>query len=69
MQKMVREDKSSIDKIKEFLSAGTSEAPKDIFMKMGIDITKKEFWENGLDEIEGLLNETEELARKLGKID
>lgn len=69
MQKMVREDKSSIDKIKEFLSAGTSESPKDIFMKMGIDITKKEFWENGLDEIEGLLNETEELARKLGKID
>lgn len=68
MQKMVREDKSSIEKVKEFLSTGTSESPKNIFMKMGIDITDKEFWNKGLDEMEELLNETEELAQKLGKI-
>lgn len=68
MQKMVRQNKSSIEKVKEFLSAGTSKSPKEIFMEMGIDISDKEFWNKGLDEIENLLNETEKLARKLGKI-
>ena len=35
---------------------------------MDIDISNKNFWDKGLDEIEVLLKETEELARKLGKI-
>ncbi len=68
MQKMVRENPENIEKVKEFLSAGTSDSPKNTFLKMGIDITDKEFWEKGLDQVESLLNETEELAKKLGKI-
>lgn len=68
MQSMVKKDKSSTEKVKEFLSAGTSDSPKNIFMKMGIDITKKEFWDRGLEEVRNLLNETEKLAKKLGKI-
>jgi oligoendopeptidase F len=40
----------------------------NIFAKLGIDITDKQFWDRGLDEIEKLLNDTEALAKKLGKI-
>jgi len=68
MQSMVKKDPNNIEKVKEFLSAGSSESPKDIFLKLGIDISKKEFWEQGLTEIRDLLLETEELAKKLGKI-
>jgi oligoendopeptidase F len=68
LQSMVRKDKKTIQKVKDFLSSGTSDSPKNIFMKMNIDITKKDFWNKGLDEVEELLNETEKLAKKLGKI-
>ncbi len=68
LQRSVRNDRQFISKVKQFLSAGTSEAPKDIFAKLGIDITKEDFWVAGLSEVEDLLNQTEELARKLGKI-
>ena len=68
MQSMVKKDHSSITQIKEFLSAGNRESPKNILLELGIDITKKEFWLLGLKEVEILLNETEKLAKKLGKI-
>jgi oligoendopeptidase F len=35
---------------------------------MGLDITKKSFWDKGLDEVEKLLNDAEALAKKLGKV-
>ena len=68
LQGMVKKDKKFVEKVKEFLSAGVSDSPKNIFSKMGIDISDKEFWSEGLDEVEALLKETEELAKKLGKI-
>ncbi len=68
MQAMVRKDKKSISKVKDFLSSGTSASPKDIFMKMNIDITNPNFWEAGINEVKTLLEETEKLAKKLGKI-
>jgi oligoendopeptidase F len=68
LQAKVRKDKSFIRKVKKLLSTGTSKSPKDIFAEMGIDITDAKFWHEGLDEIEALLNETEALAKKLGKI-
>lgn len=68
LQYSVREDSKFIIKVKEFLSAGTSDSPKNIFMKMGIDISDKEFWNKGIDEVEKLLDEAESLAKKLGKI-
>ncbi|MBI2629343.1 M3 family oligoendopeptidase [Candidatus Pacearchaeota archaeon] len=68
MQARVKEDKSFIDNVKEFLSTGTSDSPRNIFLKMGMDISKEEFWLNGIKEIEFLLDETEKLAKKLGKI-
>ena len=68
LQASVRQDPQFIAKVKDFLAAGTSDSPKNIFAKMGIDITDKKFWEKGLSEIEQLLNDTEALATKLGKI-
>ena len=57
-----------MEKVKDFLSAGTSESPKNIFKNLGIDITDKKFWEKGLKEIEILLSETQKLAKRLKKI-
>ncbi len=37
-------------------------------MRLGLDIANTGFWNKGLDEVEALLRETEELALKLGKI-
>lgn len=68
MQGMVKKNHSSLLKIKDFLSAGVSDSPKNIFLNLGIDITRPSFWKVGLTEIENLLNRTYELAKKLGKI-
>jgi oligoendopeptidase F len=68
LQSMYKQDNSNILKIKEFLSAGNRDSPKNILLDLGIDITKEEFWLKGINEIKLLLEETEDLAKKLGKI-
>ena len=68
MQAEVKKDSKFIGAVKEFLSVGLSESPKDSFKKLGIDISKKDFWEKGIAEIETLLKETNALAKNLGKI-
>ncbi len=68
LQAAVRENPEFINGVKEFLSAGISDSPKNIFAKLNIDITDQNFWSKGLDEIERLLNEVIELGRNLGKI-
>lgn len=62
LQNMVRQDKNQIHKVKKFLSAGLSDSPKNLFMDMGIDINNALFWNKGLDEVEELLKEAEQLA-------
>jgi len=68
LQNSVKRDPAFIVKVKEFLSAGLSDSPKNIFSRLGIDISDKRFWDTGLDEVENLLDETERLAKRLGKI-
>jgi oligoendopeptidase F len=68
LQNSVKQDPAFIHKVKEFLSAGLSDSPKNIFSRLGIDISDKRFWDKGLDEVENLLNGTEQLAKRLGKI-
>ncbi len=68
MQNGVKQNPEFIEKVKEFLSSGLSASPKDIFMKMDIDITDTAFWNKGLNEVENLLKESTKLAKKLGKI-
>lgn len=68
LQNSVKQDPAFIHKVREFLSAGLSDSPKNIFGRLGIDISDKRFWDKGLDEVENLLDETEQLAKRLGKI-
>lgn len=63
-----RKNPAFIEKIKEIFFAGSSDSPKNIFMKFGIDISDKEFWNKGVEGVEDLLNEADALAKKLGKI-
>jgi oligoendopeptidase F len=68
MQRAARQNPAFLTEVKGFLSAGTSASPQTIFARMGIDINDREFWHNGLKEIDELLTQTEKLAVKLGKV-
>ncbi len=68
LQRRVRENPAAIEDVKTFMAAGVSDSPEDIFKNIGIDISKKTFWKEGLSEVEALLNETERLGKKLKKI-
>lgn len=68
LQNSVQEEPAFIGKVKEFLSAGLSDSPKNIFLKLGIDISDRDFWNRGLAEISALLQQTRALAVKLKKI-
>lgn len=68
LQNKVKSNPRFIKKVKEFLAAGSSRSPKEIFSNLGIDITKKEFWISGIEETKALLEETKALAKKLNKI-
>lgn len=65
LQASVKKDKNYIKNVKEFLSSGTSQSPRDIFMNLGIDITKSDFWDSGLNEIKDLIEEAKELSINL----
>ena len=68
LQNMVKEDPKNIEKVKVMLSTGSSKSPEQMFKDIGIDITRKEFWEKGLKEIEDIYSKAYELAKKLEKI-
>lgn len=68
LQSMVRENPKNIELVKTFLSKGNSASPSELFLEMGIDISKPSFWKRGLGETSRLLLQTEKLAKKLGKI-
>ena len=48
----IKKDKKFIKKIEQFLSAGGSKSPYQIFKDIGIDTTKSDFFLNGLKKIE-----------------
>ena len=48
---LVKEDKKNVEKVKMFLSSGSTKSPRDLFNSIGIDITKKEFWMKGINSI------------------
>ncbi len=65
LQAQVKKDPKFIIKVKEFLSAGSSASPKQIFLNLGIDISDPNFWTSGLDEIESLLATAERLYKEV----
>jgi oligoendopeptidase F len=62
-----KKDHSYSEKIKQFLSAGRSMSPKDIFKSIGIN-TNEAFFESGLKGIEADIKKLERLAKKYKKI-
>lgn len=68
LQASVKENPNNIEGVKKFLSSGLSDSPKNIFAGLNIDIAKQSFWNKGLNEVETLLKETEQLAVRLNKI-
>lgn len=68
LQRSVREDTSFMNKVKAFLAAGLSAPPRELFLRLGIDIASPDFWEKGLEETEVLLTEAEGLAKRLKKV-
>lgn len=57
-------DPSYIKKIDQFLSAGGSMSPKDIFKSIGIDTSDPKFFESGLRAIEKDINKLEKLSKE-----
>lgn len=63
-----RQDKSYLKKIEQFLSAGSSKSPEDIFKNIGIDVTRPEFFADGIRAIEDDIARLEKLAKGAGMI-
>jgi oligoendopeptidase F len=51
LQKRIREDPDFIKKFKEFLKAGSSKSVQDIFMDLDVDISQKDFWKEGVENL------------------
>lgn len=58
-----RKDSSFAVKIEQFLKAGRSMSPRDIFKSIGIDVTDPKFFEDGLKSIEEDIKKLEKLTR------
>lgn len=64
LYKKYQENKSYIKEIKKFLSAGSSMSPEDIFKSIGVDVTKPDFWQKGIENIEEDIKLLESLVNK-----
>ncbi len=58
-----KEDNSFKSKIEQFLKAGKSKSPEDIFKNIGIDTSKEEFFLKGLKSIEEDIRRLEKLTK------
>ncbi len=52
-----KEGAGFIPSIEKILSAGSSRAPADVLLDMGIDITKRQFWDSGFSVVENWIKE------------
>ena len=55
-----------VDAYLDFLSYGGSMAPADAVRRVGMDITDPGFWDAGLDILDGMVSQVEQLAGRLG---
>src|SRR5699024_9218636 len=53
------------DRYIEMLRTGGAEWPEQIVAKLGLDITRPDFWNRGLAAIEQMIEQAEELAQKI----
>ncbi len=60
-KKYKKEGKDFIPKFKALLAAGGSKSPKELGEQMGVDITKADFWDLGLQQYAEFIDELEQL--------
>jgi len=53
---------SYLEKIEQFLKAGCSKSPEQIFTEIGIDVVSPDFWKQGLAQIEADIAQLEKLT-------
>lgn len=58
-----KKDKKFLSKIEQFLSAGGSKSPYQIFKDIGIDVSKPSFFESGIKSIEADIDKLENLTK------
>jgi oligoendopeptidase F len=58
-----RQDTEFWKKIEQYLSAGGKDSPENILKEIGIDVTKPEFWKEGLKEIEESIERLEKMVK------
>ncbi len=64
-QEYTRSQNGFSDKYIEMLRAGGSDWPENIVGKLGLDITQPDFWTNGLEAIEKMIEQAEQLAKQI----
>jgi oligoendopeptidase F len=64
-QRAVEEGAGFAPKYFDLLSAGGSDSPEALTARLGVDLSNPAFWQGGLDQISTLVDEAEELSRKL----
>jgi oligoendopeptidase F len=64
LYKKFKENPDFMREIEKFLSAGGSKSPEDIFKDIGIDVSKPEFFEQGLKSVEEDIKRLEKLAKE-----
>jgi oligoendopeptidase F len=65
VQKYKQEGSAFVPRYLELLSAGGSEAPHVLLMRLGIDVNDPGFWELGLQLLDGMVDEAQRLAGQL----
>ena len=68
MQTRVDADPQYIDEFRRLLSTGMSQTSRDLLNSMGLDVSNESVWLMGLNQLSDVLEETKQLAKKLGKI-
>lgn len=61
-----KEGASFVPKYLELLKAGGSLSPKDLMIRIGVDITDPNFWQGGLDILADYVKMAEDLAKETG---
>ncbi len=59
-----KEDKEYFKKVDQFMKAGQSMSPEDIFKSIGVDVTNPAFYKAGLDSIQNDIEKLEKLMKK-----
>ncbi len=68
LQTRVDADPQYIDEFRRLLSTGKSQTSRDLLQSMGLDVSNESVWLMGLNQLSDVLEETKQLAKKLGKI-